>query len=165
VVRPLTESDRSWVRATLVRNWSSTIVARRGELIEARNLAGYMALLGGRRTGLVLVDLRDGDLEVVAISTTTPRQGVGHALIKQCVDQARECGGRRVWLITTNNNTTAIAFYQRVGMELCAFYRHGVRASRLLKPSIPLRDSAGVPIDHELEFELLLHPGLKRETS
>jgi ribosomal protein S18 acetylase RimI-like enzyme len=156
VVRPLTAGDRGWVRATLLRNWSSTTVARRGELIEARDLAGYVALLGGRRTGLVLVDLRRGDLEVVAISTSTRRQGVGHALMKQCVDDAHECGCRRVWLITTNNNTTAIAFYQRVGMDLCAYYRHGVRTSRLLKPSIPLRDSSGVPIDHELEFELLL---------
>jgi hypothetical protein len=41
LVRPLTAGDRSWVRATLVRNWSSTTVARRGELIEARDLAGY----------------------------------------------------------------------------------------------------------------------------
>jgi ribosomal protein S18 acetylase RimI-like enzyme len=149
----------------MVRNWSSTAVARRGELIEARDLAGYAALLGGRRTGLVLVDLRDGDLEVVAISTTRRRQGVGHALIKQCVEQARECECRRVWLITTNNNTTAIAFYQRVGMDLCVYYRHGVQASRRLKPAIPLRDSSGVPIDHELEFELLLHPRLERKTT
>ena len=161
-VRPLTAGDRGWVRATLVRNWSSTTVARRGELIEARDLSGYVALLGGRRTGLVLVDVRNGDLEVVAISTRTRRQGVGHALIKQCVEQARERGCRRVWLITTNNNTAAVAFYQHIGMDLCAYYRHGVRALRLLKPSIPLRDSTGVRIDHELEFELLLNPELER---
>ena len=85
--------------------------------------------------------------------------------MKQCVDRARECGCRRVWLITTNNDTTAISFYQRVGMDLCAYYRHGARASRLLKPSIPLRDSSGVPIDHELEFELLLGPEFHRLTT
>ena len=161
-VRPLTAGDRGWVRATLVRNWSSTTVARRGELIEAGDLSGYVALLGGRRTGLVLVDVRNGDLEVVAISTRTRMQGVGHALIKQCVEQARERGCRRVWLITTNNNTAAIAFYQHIGMDLCAYHRYGVRALRLLKPSIPLRDSTGVRIDHELEFELLLNPEVER---
>ncbi len=162
MVRPLTAGDRGWVRATLVRNWASTIVARRGELIEARELDGYVALRGGRRTGLVLVHLSDDDLEVVAISTTTPGRGVGRALINQCIEQARACGCRRVWLITTNNNATAIAFYQRVGLDLCAYYRHEVGASRLLKQSIPLRDSTGVPIDHELEFELLLNPGFQR---
>ena len=165
LVRPLTAGDRRWVRATWGRNRPSTTVARRGEFIDARDLAGYVALLGGRRTGLVLVDLRDDDLEVVAISTSTPGQG-GRARPHEAVCRP----GARVRVsagvaITTNNNTTAIAFYQRVGMDLCAYYRHGVRASRLLKPSIPLRDSSGVPIDHELEFELLLGPEFHRLTT
>ena len=160
LVRPLAAGDRGWVRATLVRNWSSTTVARRDELIEARDLTGYVALLGGRRTGLVLVEVRHGDLEVVALSTRRRRQGVGRALMRRCIEQARAGGCGRVWLITTNNNTAAIAFYQRLGMDLCAYYRNGVRGSRLLKPSIPLRDNMGVPIDHELEFELRLdHDG------
>jgi len=156
LVRPLTASDRVWVRATLVRNWSSTTVARRGELIEARDLPGYVALVEGRRVGLVLVQVRDADFEIVAISTNRRRQGVGQALVDACLNEARKRGCRRLWLVTTNNNTTAMAFYQRLGMDLCAFRRNGVRALRVLKPSIPLRDGDGVPIVHELEFELLL---------
>ena len=156
LIRPLASGDREWVRATMVRNWSSTAVARRGELIEAGDLPGYVALLGGRRTGVVLVDVRSNELEIVAVSTSRRRRGVGRALMEQCVVEARERRCRRVWLVTTNNNIAAIAFYQRFGMDLCMFRRHAVRESRALKPSIPLRDSAGVPIDHELEFELLL---------
>jgi hypothetical protein len=41
-------------------------------------------------------------------------------------------------------------------MDLCAFHRHAVRAARRLKPTLPLRDSSGLPIDHELEFEIRL---------
>jgi GNAT superfamily N-acetyltransferase len=131
-------------------------VARRGQLIEATDLPGYVALLGGRRTGLVFVDVRNDDFEIVAVSASRGRHGVGRALMEECVDQARSRECRRVWLVTTNNNVAAIAFYQHLGMDLCAFHRHGVQASRAVKPSIPLLDSAGVPIDHELEFELLL---------
>jgi ribosomal protein S18 acetylase RimI-like enzyme len=69
---------------------------------------------------------------------------------------ARSLSCRRVWLTTTNDNMRAIGFYQRCGMSMCAFYRDGVAASRQLKPSIPLLGQHGVPIDHELEFELLL---------
>ena len=61
-----------------------------------------------------------------------------------------------MWLVTTNNNIAAIAFYQRLGMDLRAVHRHALRASRELKPTIPERDAAGIRIDHELEFELLL---------
>jgi hypothetical protein len=41
-------------------------------------------------------------------------------------------------------------------MDLCAFDRYAVRAARELKPTLPLRDRAGLPIDHELELEILL---------
>ena len=156
VIRPLAASDQRWVRNRLVRDWSSTSVARRGELIDATGLQGHVALRGGRRAGMALVDVRGDELEIVVLSSSRPRQGVGRALVARCVDEAVERRCRRVWLVTTNNNITAIAFYQHVGMDLCAFRRYAVRAARELKPTLSLRDSAGLPIDHELEFEILL---------
>jgi hypothetical protein len=142
-----------------VRNWSTTTVARRGELVEARDLPGFVALVGGRRVGLALVQVLGDELEVVAISTSRRRRGVGTALIAACVDDAIARGCDRLWLVTTDNNTTAITFYQDLGMHLAAFRRNEVRALRLLKPSIPLHDASGAPIDHELEFELRLTGG------
>lgn len=133
-------------------------MARLGELIEAAGLPGYVAVLDGRRVGLALVDVRDRELEVVAISTTEPRRGVGAALMRHCFTDARAKRCRRVWLVTTNNNIAAIGFYQRVGMDLRSLHWQGVRASRELKPTIPERDAVGIPIDHEIEFELLLEP-------
>jgi hypothetical protein len=53
-------------------------------------------------------------------------------------------------------NVRAFAFYQHVGLDLCAFYPHGVDNSRRIKPAIPARDTHGIPIRHELEFELRL---------
>jgi ribosomal protein S18 acetylase RimI-like enzyme len=156
VIRPLVAADRGWLRRSLVREWSSTTVARRGELVEAADLPGYVAELGGRRAGSALVDVRGDELEVVAISATRRRQGVGRALLEQCLAEARHRGCRRVWLVTTNDNVGAFAFYQRSGMDLRAVHRNAVHAARVLKPSIPLRGVAGVPIDHELELELVL---------
>ncbi|MFM6850419.1 MAG: GNAT family N-acetyltransferase [Terrabacter sp.] len=156
VIRPLAASDRRWARGRLVRDWSSTYVARRGELIDATGLPGYVALLGGRRSGMALVDVRDDALEIVVLSASRRRRGVGRALVEGCVAEARHRGCRRVWLVTTNNNIGAISFYQHVGMDLCAFHRYAVRAARELKPSLPLRDEVGLPIDHELEFEIRL---------
>lgn len=153
-VRAVTVSDRRWVRTTLVRNWTSTTVARRGELIDATRLRGFVALVGRSRAGLALVDVRGGDYEVVTISTSRPRRGIGQALMQQCADDARTLGCSRVWLVTTNNNVGAIAFYERFGMRLCAVHRGAVSQARALKSSIPLLDGHGVPIADELEFEL-----------
>ena len=113
--------------------------------------------LGGpNRAGLALVDVRDGDYEVVAISTSRPRRGIGRALMQQCVGDARASGCSRVWLVTTNNNVGAIAFYERLGMKLSAVHRGAVSEARALKSSIPLLDRHSVPINDELEFELTL---------
>ena len=156
LVRQIAHADRDWVAETLVQEWTSTSVARRGELVEAAGLPGHLATLGGRRVGLVLVDIEDRAYEVVAISTTEPGRGIGRALMERCVAEARASRCRRIWLVTTNNNLAAIGFYQRLGMDLCALHRHAVEVSRKLKPTIPVRDATGVRIDHELEFELLL---------
>jgi len=76
--------------------------------------------------------------------------------MERCFEEARSRGCRRVWLTTTNNNIRAIAFYQHIGMTMCDFRRDAVALARLVKPSIPLRDRDGIPIDHELDFELVL---------
>lgn len=80
---------------------------------------------------------------------------MGRALLQWCVDDARSSECRRLWLTATNNKVRAFAFYQRFGMDLCAFHRHGVALSRRVKPSIPLRDAFGVAIAHELELLVL----------
>jgi ribosomal protein S18 acetylase RimI-like enzyme len=74
-------------------------------------------------------------------------------------DHAVAAGCRRLWLITTNDNTRALRFYQLWGMDLCAFYRHGARLSRTAKPSLPKQGADGIPLEHELELELLLAQG------
>ena len=71
-------------------------------------------------------------------------------------DHAGSSGCRRLWLITTNDNARAFRFYQMWGMDLCAFHRHGARRSREAKPSLPTRGTDGIPLDHDLEFELLM---------
>ncbi|MNV93512.1 hypothetical protein D3C71_1882140 [compost metagenome] len=61
-----------------------------------------------------------------------------------------------MWLITSNDNTRAIRFYQKRGLDLKAVHRDAITEARKLKPSIPLIGMDGIPIRHELEFELTL---------
>jgi ribosomal protein S18 acetylase RimI-like enzyme len=156
MVRALTPDDHDWVVRTLTENWGSPLVARRGEAIDASVLPGHVATVRDRRVGLVLTATWDEEYEVVSISVTDPRQGIGRALLERCFDEARALDMKRIWLITTNNNVAAFAFYQHLGMDLCGFYRDGVSQSRSVKPSIPGYDGRGLPIAHELEFELHL---------
>jgi ribosomal protein S18 acetylase RimI-like enzyme len=59
-------------------------------------------------------------------------------------------------LITTNDNTHALRFYQRRGFVLSALHRGAIRRSRQLKPEIPLAGFGGIPIRDELELQMSL---------
>ena len=102
----------------------------------------------------------DGDsCEIVTIDAMVERRGVGSLLIAAVEDAARDAGCTRLWLITTNDNEGALGFYRANGFELVAVHEGAVARSRELKPSIPLVNEAGVPIQDEIEMERRLPPG------
>jgi ribosomal protein S18 acetylase RimI-like enzyme len=155
-VRPLIADDQSWKHGALVRTWGSTAVARKAALVDAAELPGFVAEVDGQPAGLVTYARRGDEVEIVTIQVDQEGRGVGRALMDAVASHARQEGVRRIWLSTTNDNLRAVAFYQRWGMDLVALVRDGVAASRVVKPSIPMVGSNGIPIRHELELELLL---------
>ena len=87
----------------------------------------------------------------------TPGSGAGWALLDGVRSEATRRSCRRLWLVTTNDNTRALRFYQRWGLDLVALHRGGVdRARRELKPGIPATGDDGIALRHELELELRL---------
>lgn len=137
--RTLREEDLAWKRSSLLHAWGGTSVARKGELVEALDLDGFVAIDGPERIGLLSYALRCRELEVVTIHVDREHSGAGRTLMDAAKDQAEKLRARRMWLTTTNNNFRAFRFYQRWGMDLVAFYRDGVRRSRLASP--PSRSS------------------------
>jgi ribosomal protein S18 acetylase RimI-like enzyme len=155
-VRALGDADQLWKVSTLEQSWGSTTVARLGEAIDAATLPGFVATDGDERVGLLTYAQRQGELEVVTIQSLCPGRGIGRSLMDAARDHATRHAVRRIWLITTNDNIRALAFYQRWGMDLRRMVPNGVDVSRLVKPSIPPVGSSGIPLRHELELELVL---------
>jgi len=87
------------------------------------------------------------------IATTYRGAGAGTALLDAVVEHARASGWRRLWLITTNDNTDALRLYQRAGWEWVAWHRDAVTDSRALKPELPEIGAHGIAIRHEIELE------------
>ena len=157
-LRPRAPEDDEWVDLSLDQAWGSVLVARKGELVDASALPGVVAELDGERVGLATVAVRGAECEVVTLWTAARGRGIGRALLARYLADARAAGCRRLWLVTTNDNVRAFAFYQRQGLDLCALHWNAVTASRRLKPAIPLTGEFGIPILHELEFEAVLTP-------
>ena len=63
-----------------------------------------------------------------------------------------------MWLITTNDNLEAIAWYEHKGFTVSEVRPGAVDAARaMLKPTIPLRNASnGLPISDEIELTLAL---------
>ena len=155
-VRPVSNEDRLWAIQFESEGWGQPIVARRGELVDPTRLPGFFAVLEGERVGLASYAIRGDECELVTIRSLRDGHGIGRALLDAVRDAAIGARCRRLWLVTTNNNTRALRVYQRWGMDIVALHRDAVAAARRLKPSIPERDADGIPIVHEFELELRL---------
>ena len=154
-MRPIEPSDRLRLAGLLRAAWGSTRVATRGRLVDAATLPGFVAEDAGEWLGYTAYEIRDGELEVTAIESLTPGRGVGGALLAACVGAASAGGASRVWLITTNDNTKALRFYQRRGFVLVALRAGAVDdARRTLKPEIPELGDDQIPVRDEIELEL-----------
>jgi len=155
-VEPITDKHRAFVDELIIESWSGPYITVHGVLFDARAHHGYVAVNDGVVVGYILYDVEGGDCEITVIESLRPKKGIGRALINAVVEKTKEAGCRRVWLITTNDNTHAIRFYQRYGFELRDVRINALDESRKLKPQIPLCGKDGIPIKHEFEFEIII---------
>jgi GNAT superfamily N-acetyltransferase len=140
---------------TLAERWGSTRVVSRGVLYEAAQLPGFVAERSGARVGLLTYRIAGGECEVISLDSLIEAIGVGSALMAAAQETARAAGCKRLWLITTNDNTHALRFYQRRGLKIAAVYVNAVEISRRLKPEIPLNGYDGIPLRDEIELEIV----------
>ena len=157
-IRPIEPHDREWLREFLLAHNHSLRVVSRGALHHADGLPGFIAALDGTPSALLTYQLADGQLEVATLHSAREGRGLGSALLERARETARELGCSRLWLITTNDNKPAIAFYQRRGMTLVRVHENALEESRKLKPEIPLVGLGGEPIRDEIEFEYRFQP-------
>ena len=87
-----------------------------------------------------------------------PGRGAGTALIEGLVRLLRTQEIAVLRVTTTNDNLSALRFYQRRGFRIVAMRRDAVAASRRLKPGIPDVGEYGIPIRDEIELALILGP-------
>jgi ribosomal protein S18 acetylase RimI-like enzyme len=155
-IRALREADRERAAHFLETHWGSNRIVTRGRMHQADELPGFLAEVGGELVGLLTYQIEGNACEIVSLNSTMQGRGIGSALLSAVQENAVALGCKRLWLITTNDNTPAIHYYQMRGFDLVAVHRNAIDRSRDLKPEIPARGLDGIPIKHEIELELLL---------
>jgi ribosomal protein S18 acetylase RimI-like enzyme len=113
---------------------------------------------GAERIGLVtwLVGGSDSspdeaEIRVVVLDPRRRRRGIGAELLAAAERRLAALAVRRAWLLTTNDNMRALAFYQRLGWRLARLRPGAVDEARLsLKPTLPTVGEHGIPVHDEI---------------
>ena len=136
--------------------WGSNRVVSKGRMFDPSELEGFAAVADEKVVGLVTFRVQGDECEVVTINSLSEGTGTGSSLLNAVRDTAIKARCRRLWLITTNDNLSALRFYQKWGLRITAIYPNALERSRMLKPEIPLLGKEGIPIRDEIELEMIL---------
>lgn len=130
-------------------------MAGHGELFFPAEHDGFVA---GDWAGLLTYRIDGASCEITLIGSDPQRSGAGSAMLASVIDAARDAGCDRLWLVSTNDNLHALAWYRRKGFEVVAIRAGAVdRARETFKPSIPTHNpDNGLPISDEIEMSVPL---------
>ncbi len=140
----------------LTEHWGSARSVSRGRIYQADELPGFIAVHQNKPVGLITYNIDMKECEITTMNSLIEGKGIGSALVDAVKGVAITAKCKRLWLITTNDNTHALHFYQKYGFLLVAVHRNAIEKSRLLKPEIPLTGNDGIPIRDEIELEMKL---------
>ena len=127
-----------------------------GQLFRPHEHDGFAAFDGDAVVGLVTYRIERAECEVLSLDSLRERQGIGTTLMNAVIQQANSHACTRIWLVTTNDNLNALAFYQKRGFVISAVRLNALAETRKHKPNIPLVAENGIPIRDEIEMELRL---------
>ncbi len=156
MILELNSEYRALVNKILKYEWNSPPIISRGRALDTTALPGFISVTDTHVNGLITYKIEKSECEIVTLNSFEENKGIGTALINAVLSIAKERQCNRIWLVTTNDDINAIRFYQKKGFDLVAVHINAIDVSREMKPSIPLIGMDGIPIKHELEFEIKL---------
>ena len=148
-------ADERWATGFLDEYLGGRLQARGGELIDV--LAPGLGFVAGDGVGILTYRV-DGDaLELTAIAAEPRGRGTGTSLVDALVAAARYVRASRIWVVTTNDNLDARAFYEHRGFRVTTVRTGAIdEARRTLKPTIPLIGEHGIEMHDEIELTMTL---------
>lgn len=156
-IRSISNKNRQEVNDFIIQHWFTTDMVARGQIFDMTVLDGLVMHEDETIIGLITYRFQNNECEIMSLDSLKENCGIGTELVKWVVKLAREKKCTKIKLITTNDNLNAMCFYQKRGFDMTHLYYNALESSRKLKPSIPENGDYGIPIKHEIEFEMKLN--------
>lgn len=155
-IRPVETTDHFWLESQWVENWGSKELVSKGKKIHLTEQRGYIATEISVPVGFITYFVDGKEMEITSLLAKKEQSGIGRELIEKVKETARFEKADRIWLVTTNDNTHALEFYQKNGFSICGIRENIMDEYRELKPEIPETGLNGIPIRDEIELEYRL---------
>jgi N-acetylglutamate synthase-like GNAT family acetyltransferase len=155
-IRPVNKTDEQWVDILLQDWWAGSNIITRGKTHHVDEYPGFVALQEKNRVGLITYHIEGNECEITSLNSLGEGRGIGTAMVQAVKEKAREAGCKTIFLITTNDNTSALHFWQKRGFKITAVRLNAIEETRKTKPGIPLANDEGIPIKDEIEMEMVL---------
>jgi N-acetylglutamate synthase-like GNAT family acetyltransferase len=152
-VREARPGDLPWIRDVLTSRWGGVEMVTAGGITDASACPALIASADGRDIGLLTFRAAGDGCEIVSVDALEPMRGAGRSLVSALQQRATRDGWPRVVVVTTNDNLTALAFYQRLGFRMTGVEAGAVTRARVIKPSIPEVAGNGLPVRDEIRLE------------
>jgi len=155
-IRSLDDNDKEWLKRLIISEWASIKVVTRGKVHYIDKLPGYVTIQESEKVGLITFSISKDECEIITLNSLKENLGIGTVLLEELENFATSKGCKRLWVITTNDNTDALRFYQMKGFRIKAIYIDAIKESRKLKPDIALRGLNDIEIRDEIELEKII---------
>jgi GNAT superfamily N-acetyltransferase len=144
-------ADEPWATGFLDQHLGGRRQARGGVVIDV--LAPGLGLVASDGVGLLTYHIDADAIELTAMAAHPRGRGTGTALLEALVELAPAARATRIWVVTTNDNLDALAFYQRRGFRLSTVRIGAVdEARRTLKPALPVVGEHDIEMHDEIEL-------------
>lgn len=151
---PVNDANRKQIKRLLIDQWYTTDMIIRGVSVDMTKAGGIAAYEKESIVGLVLYAITDSICHLISLNSLIRHKGIATELISRVADIARGGHCTKIVAVTTNDNIDAIRFYQKRGFDMAYLYHDALAVSRKMKPQIPLMAENGIPMRHEIQFEL-----------
>ena len=152
VIEPMTNLEE--LRTLLRRRWGETLMMF-GRSWKLGDYDAYVARdAAGDIVGLVTTAAQKSTRLTLTLDNFSDRPGVGRLLLDFVTALGRKEGARCLRILTTNDNTPALRYFQKLGFKIVAFYPGAIAVYRQVAPTLPTIGVDGIPVRDAIELEI-----------
>lgn len=151
------EKHTDFVKKDIISVFGSEyLISAHREYRQAHLLDGFIAYENDEIAGVLLFAGEKEECELVYLHALLEGRGIAKRLIHKLIDYVHDNRFSRLYVITTNDNMTALKLYQQAGFRMKTIYPDAMNKVREKKPMIPKTGKHGIPLRDMIELEFKL---------